>query len=65
MASSLRKPATNRVVRLTMNADSTGVANRQDIIDDIPFKEQANGAGSARRPQRRPDPLRSRTDCST
>jgi len=47
MASSLRKPATNRVVRLTMNADSTGVANRQDIIDDIPFKEQANGAGSA------------------
>ena len=32
MASNLRKPATNRVVRLTLNADSTRVANRTDII---------------------------------
>jgi len=47
MASSLQKPATNRVVRLTVNADYTSVGNRRDIIDDIPYKDAANGAGSA------------------
>lgn len=47
MASTLRKPGTNRVVRLTVNADFTSVGNRTDIIDDIPYKAAANGAGSA------------------
>ena len=47
MASSLRRPASNRVVRLTVNADYTGVGNRQDIVEDIPYKEAANGAGAA------------------
>ena len=47
MASSLRTPATNRVVRLTLNADATSVANRKDIIEDIAYKQSANGAGSA------------------
>ena len=47
IASSLRKPATNRVVRLTVNADITRVGNRTDIMEDIPYKDAANGAGSA------------------
>lgn len=47
MVSSLRAPATNRVVRLTVAADYTSVANRSDIVDDIPFKAQPNGAGNA------------------
>jgi aldose sugar dehydrogenase len=47
MASSLRTPVTNRVVRLTLNADATSVANRTDIIEDIAYKQSANGAGSA------------------
>ncbi len=47
MASNLRKPATNRVVRLTVNADCTSVGNRTDIIEDIAYKHAANGAGSA------------------
>jgi len=47
MASSLRKPGTNRVVRLTVNADYTSVSNRTDIIEDIAYKDAANGAGSA------------------
>ena len=47
MASSLHKPATNRVVRLTVNPDYTSVGNRHDIIDDIPYKDAPNGAGSA------------------
>ena len=46
MASSLRKPGTNRVVRLTVNADYTSVGGRTDIIEDIPYKDAANGAGS-------------------
>src|SRR5688572_7083958 len=45
MASSLRKPSTNRVVRLTVNADYTSVGNRVDIIEDIAYKDVANGAG--------------------
>lgn len=47
MASSLRTPSTNRVVRLTLSPDATRVANRTDIIDDIAYKQSANGAGSA------------------
>lgn len=47
MASNLRSPATNRVVRLTLNADATGVGNRTDIVEDIAYKNAANGAGSA------------------
>ena len=47
MASSLRTPATNRVVRLTLNADATRVDHRTDIIEDIAYKHAANGAGSA------------------
>src|SRR5690606_17755523 len=47
IASNLRKPATNRVVRLTVNADTTSVSNRTDIIEDISYKNAANGAGSA------------------
>jgi glucose/arabinose dehydrogenase len=47
MASNLRKPATNRVVRLTVSADSSRVGSRTDIIEDISYKDVANGAGSA------------------
>ncbi len=47
MASRLRTPASNRVVRLTLAADATSVSRRTDIIEDIAFKHSANGAGSA------------------
>ena len=47
MASNLRAPATNRVVRLTLSADATSVSGRTDIIEDIAYKQSANGAGSA------------------
>jgi aldose sugar dehydrogenase len=47
MTSNLRKPGTNRVVRLTVNADYTSVGNRTDNIEDIAYKHAANGAGSA------------------
>lgn len=47
MASRMRTPATNRVVRLTLNADATRVSNRTDIIEDIPYKHAANGVGAA------------------
>jgi glucose/arabinose dehydrogenase len=45
MTSDLRKPGTNRVVRLTVNGDYMRVGNRTDVIDDIPYKDAANGAG--------------------
>jgi glucose/arabinose dehydrogenase len=38
-ASSLSKPITNRVMRLTVNADFTRVANRTDIVADIAYKQ--------------------------
>jgi aldose sugar dehydrogenase len=41
-------PRTNRVVRLTVDSDYTTVANRLDIITDIPYKNVGNswsGAG--------------------
>ena len=47
IASNLRKPATNRVVRVTVNADYTSVGNRTDIIEDISYKNAANGVGIA------------------
>jgi aldose sugar dehydrogenase len=37
-ASSLTAPGTNRVLRLTVNADFTRVGNRNDIVTDIPYK---------------------------
>jgi glucose/arabinose dehydrogenase len=47
MASNLRTPPTNRVVRLTLNADATSVSRRTDIIEDIAYKNSPNGAGAA------------------
>ncbi len=47
MASNMRTPATNRVVRLTLAADSTSVSRRTDIIEDIAYKQSGNGAGAA------------------
>lgn len=40
-ASNLSSPPTNRVMRMTVNEDFTAVAERTDIIDDIPYKEFA------------------------
>jgi glucose/arabinose dehydrogenase len=36
--SSMTAPGSNRVMRLTVNDDFTGVSNRTDIVDDIPYK---------------------------
>lgn len=44
MASSLNSRS-NRVVRLTVNADATAVSDRLDIVTDIPYKEFANAWG--------------------
>ncbi|MCR8916270.1 PQQ-dependent sugar dehydrogenase [Marinobacter panjinensis] len=38
-ASSMSNPPTNRVVRLRVSEDLSEVANRMDIVEDIPFKE--------------------------
>ncbi len=40
--SSLTAPGTNRVLRLTVNADLTRVGNRNDIVTDIPYKPAAS-----------------------
>jgi glucose/arabinose dehydrogenase len=45
MSSSLSSPATNRVVRLTLNAGATSVGNRTDIITNISLKTAANAWG--------------------
>ena len=37
-ASRMSDPATNRVMRFTVNEDFTNVADRTDIVDDIPYK---------------------------
>jgi glucose/arabinose dehydrogenase len=47
MASNIGKAATNRVVRLTVDKTYTGVANRKDIVTDIPFKQSFNWVGGA------------------
>jgi glucose/arabinose dehydrogenase len=40
-------PRTNRVLRMTVDAGYTSVANRTDIVTDIPYKDVANAiAGS-------------------
>ncbi len=41
-ASSMSKPITNRVMRLTVNADFTRVSNRTDIVTDISYKQAAS-----------------------
>lgn len=40
--SNLSEPQTNRVMRLTVNDDFTDVADRTDIVDDIPYKVAAS-----------------------
>lgn len=40
-ASRMTPPATNRVIRLTVNDDFTSVSDRTDIVDDIPYKPEA------------------------
>lgn len=47
MTSNIGKAATNHVVRLTVDKTYTGVANRKDIVTDIPFKQSFTWAGSA------------------
>ncbi len=48
MASNLTtNPRTNRVVRLTLGADSTTASARTDIITDIAYKDAGNGVGGA------------------
>jgi glucose/arabinose dehydrogenase len=42
-ASTMTPPASNRVVRYTVNADMTGVSNRTDIVTDIAYKPAASG----------------------
>jgi aldose sugar dehydrogenase len=41
-ASSLTAPGTNRVMRLKLNAEMTGVTDRNDIVTDIPYKPRAS-----------------------
>ena len=47
MSSRLSSPASNRVVRLTVDAGYTTVSNRTDIVTDIPFKSASNAWGGA------------------
>lgn len=48
MASNLTtNPRTNRVVRLVLTEDLSGVATRTDIITDIAYKDAANSVGGA------------------
>ena len=42
MASNIKNIKTNRVVRLTVDADYTRVGLRLDIVTDIPFKQSVN-----------------------
>jgi aldose sugar dehydrogenase len=41
-ASSLTAPGTNRVMRLKLNAEMSGVSDRNDIVADIPYKPRAS-----------------------
>ncbi|MHB8058782.1 MAG: PQQ-dependent sugar dehydrogenase [Desulfuromonadaceae bacterium] len=47
MASKIGKTATNHVVRFTVDKTYTVVANRKDIVTDIPFKQSFNRWGGA------------------
>jgi glucose/arabinose dehydrogenase len=40
--SSLTAPGTNRVLRLKVNGNATGVSERVDIVTDIPYKPRAS-----------------------
>lgn len=40
--SSMSTPQTNRLMRLEVNADFSNVANRTDIVDDVPYKVAAS-----------------------
>lgn len=40
-ASSITAPGSNRVLRLTVNDDFSEVADRTDIVEDIPYKPEA------------------------
>ena len=42
-ASNLTTPHNNRVMRLTVNADSTKVSDRVDIVTDIAYKQNPSG----------------------
>ncbi len=39
--SELSEPRTNRLMRLVVNEDFTGVSERTDIVDDVPYKVNA------------------------
>ncbi|MBB3713338.1 glucose/arabinose dehydrogenase [Limimaricola variabilis] len=41
-ASNMSDPHTNRLMRLTVNEDFTAVADRTDIVDDVPYKMEAS-----------------------
>ncbi|MFH0795340.1 MAG: PQQ-dependent sugar dehydrogenase [bacterium] len=47
MASNTGKAKTNCVVRLTVDKTYTGVADRKNIVTDIPFKQSLNRWGGA------------------
>ncbi|MGR3633366.1 MAG: PQQ-dependent sugar dehydrogenase [Limimaricola soesokkakensis] len=40
--SNMSDPHTNRLMRLTVNDDFTGVSDRTDIVDDVPYKMEAS-----------------------
>lgn len=40
--SNMVTPHTNRLMRLVVNEDFTGVSDRTDIVDDVPYKMQAS-----------------------
>lgn len=41
-ASNLTTPHNNRVIRVTVNDDFTDVSDRVDIVEDIPYKQEAS-----------------------
>lgn len=47
MASNLKNPRTNRVVRLKIDEKSEMVSERMDIVTDIPFRDAGNNWGEA------------------
>ena len=40
--SSMTAPGTNRLIRLVVNEDFTGVSERTDIVEDVPYKPEAS-----------------------
>ncbi|MFT6684565.1 MAG: glucose/arabinose dehydrogenase, partial [Loktanella salsilacus] len=40
--SNMSAPHTNRLMRFTLNEDFTSVADRTDIVDDVPYKMEAS-----------------------